>query len=83
MTYRIEIVVPQARSRRARILARDLEGRILRTFCANLMDVAGRRRVARDLCQRLGGDCDFSGSRNRRTEWHWATGIGPRPGCGH
>jgi hypothetical protein len=71
--YRIEVVIPVGRSRRrAHVVARDAQGRIITTCCADLMDTAGRRRAARDLCRRLGGE---PAELERLLEQRWAEAL--------
>jgi hypothetical protein len=71
--YRIEIETPAGRRRgRARIVVRDGTGRILTTACADLMDAAGRRGAARDLCRSLGGDPEELA---RLLEQKWAEAL--------
>jgi hypothetical protein len=71
--YRIEVEIPPGRRRRrAQVVARDLTGRIITTCCADLMDAAGRRRAARDLCRRLGGG---AAELERLLEQRWAEAL--------
>jgi hypothetical protein len=71
--YRIEVEVPPGRRRRrAQVVVRDRAGRIITTCCADLMDAAGRRRAARDLCRRLGG---APAELERQLEERWAEAL--------
>src|SRR5262245_41035670 len=48
---------PEGGRRRARVVVRDRESRNIITTCyEDLEDAAGRRRAARDICAKVGGD---------------------------
>jgi hypothetical protein len=71
--YRIEVEIPLDRRRsRANVVVRDAGGRIITTYCAQLRDAAERRRVARELSRRLGGD---PGELERVLEDRWAEAL--------
>src|SRR5262249_44138382 len=71
--YQIEVEIPLGRRRRrVNLIVRDANRKIVTTCCADLMDAAGRRKAARELCRKLGGD---EAAMERLLEERWAEAL--------